>query len=95
MMDGKLPPNLAKTLKAEQARTAESRARGLRKVWLSADHKEALLLCEVDNLVKGDNLAGAQGISAGYPGLQAGPITHEIHEPSPDVTTGHHDGSAD
>lgn len=72
------PLDLDEVLQAERAKTAEYRARGvLRELWLFADHGGALLLC------KAETHDGAQAISAGYPMVQAGYITHEIHAVQP------------
>lgn len=74
MTDVDLPPDFETVRQAEQARTADYLARGvLRELWLFADYSGALLLCEAETL------EGAQAISAGYPMVEAGYITHEIH----------------
>lgn len=76
------PLDLDEALQAERAKTAEYRARGvLRELWLFADHKGAVLLCEAETH------DGAQAISAGYPMVQAGYITHEIHAVQPGLVT--------
>jgi uncharacterized protein YciI len=80
-LDGGDPlSDLHDVLEAERAKTAEYRARGvLHGLWLFEDNKGALLLC------KADTREDAQAISAAYPMVQAGYITHEIHELQPDA----------
>ena len=82
-------PDLEMVRQAEQARTADYLARGvLRELWLFADYSGALLLCEAETQ------EGAQAISAGYPMVQAGYITHEIHALQPGISAEHPHGEA-
>ena len=78
MDDGGLPSDFDDILQAERAKTAEYRALGiLHELWLFSEHRGALLLCEAETL------EDAQAISASYPMVQAGYITHEIEELQP------------